>query len=203
MRDSYEDVVSPGASNSLQPILYKLMNGGVIKDRLKVPPNVSWERPSVRVYDSLVGDFMRPRINEVDELLLKGVDVTIYAGQVDLVAPTKGTEAWVHKLNDEDQPKPHRTQKSLSKRKRSIAALKRHVDPLPSSSSNTDPSWNFRKKYLGGSASLDKICDGYREPSQICDGNSNGPFHRRSATDIATALSVVGDLITDAAFSCF
>ncbi|VFQ82788.1 unnamed protein product [Cuscuta campestris] len=98
MRDSYEDVVSPTASNSLQPILYKLMNGGVIKDRLKVPPNVSWEAPSVRVYDSLVGDFMRPRINEVDELLLKGVDVTIYAGQVDLVAPTKGTEAWVHKL---------------------------------------------------------------------------------------------------------
>ncbi|VFQ64021.1 unnamed protein product [Cuscuta campestris] len=52
--------------------------------------------------------------------------------------------------SDEEQPKPHRTQKSLSKRKRSIAALKHHVDLLPSSSSDTDPSWNFRKKYLGG-----------------------------------------------------
>ncbi|VFQ66113.1 unnamed protein product [Cuscuta campestris] len=52
--------------------------------------------------------------------------------------------------SDENQPKPHLTQKSLSKRKRSIAALKRHVDPLPSSSSDTDPSWNFWKKYLGG-----------------------------------------------------
>nr|ACU23827.1 unknown [Glycine max] len=41
---------------------------------------------------------MRPRINEVDELLTKGVNVTVYNGQVDLICSTKGTEAWVHKL---------------------------------------------------------------------------------------------------------
>ncbi|KAJ0497772.1 putative carboxypeptidase C [Helianthus annuus] len=41
---------------------------------------------------------MRPRINEVDELLSKGVNVTIYNGQLDLICSTKGTEAWVKKL---------------------------------------------------------------------------------------------------------
>ncbi|VFQ71329.1 unnamed protein product [Cuscuta campestris] len=56
--------------------------------------------------------------------------------------------------SDEDQPKPHRTQKSLSKRKRAIATLKRHVDPLPSSSSDTDPSWNFWKKIPRGLRSI-------------------------------------------------
>ncbi|KAE9465507.1 hypothetical protein C3L33_02588, partial [Rhododendron williamsianum] len=34
----------------------------------------------------------------VDELLAKGINVTIYNGQVDLICATKGTEAWVNKL---------------------------------------------------------------------------------------------------------
>lgn len=43
-------------------------------------------------------DFMKPRINEVDELLSRGVDVTVYNGQIDLICATKGTEAWIQKL---------------------------------------------------------------------------------------------------------
>ncbi|KAF8403170.1 hypothetical protein HHK36_011267 [Tetracentron sinense] len=35
---------------------------------------------------------------QVDELLNKGVNVTIYNGQLDLICATKGTEAWVNKL---------------------------------------------------------------------------------------------------------
>ncbi|KAJ0670610.1 putative carboxypeptidase C [Helianthus annuus] len=50
------------------------------------------------VFKNMRGDFMRPRINEVDELLKKGVDVTIYNGQLDVICATKGTEAWVEKL---------------------------------------------------------------------------------------------------------
>ncbi|KAL1827725.1 hypothetical protein ACET3Z_006137 [Daucus carota] len=42
-------------------------------------------------------NFMKPRINEVDELLAKGVNVTNYSGQLDLICSTKGTEAWVAK----------------------------------------------------------------------------------------------------------
>ncbi|XP_031266215.1 serine carboxypeptidase-like 51 isoform X2 [Pistacia vera] len=57
-----------------------------------------WGGQSGFVFTELQGDFMRPRINEVDELLAKGVNVTIYNGQLDVICATKGTEAWVEKL---------------------------------------------------------------------------------------------------------
>ncbi|KAL5169823.1 Serine carboxypeptidase-like 51 [Glycine soja] len=85
---------SPGGDDDLD----KLLNG-VIKKKLKIiPENVTWGGQSGDVFDYLAGDFMRPRINEVDELLTKGVNVTVYNGQVDLICSTKGAEAWVHKL---------------------------------------------------------------------------------------------------------
>ncbi|XP_040863378.1 serine carboxypeptidase-like 51 isoform X1 [Glycine max] len=85
---------SPGGDDDLD----KLLNG-VIKKKLKIiPENVTWGGQSGDVFNYLAGDFMRPRINEVDELLTKGVNVTVYNGQVDLICSTKGTEAWVHKL---------------------------------------------------------------------------------------------------------
>lgn len=78
--------------------LEDLMNG-VIKQKLKIiPKNVSWGGQSDLVFSSLESDFMKPRINEVDELLSMGINVTIYSGQVDLICATKGTEAWVQKL---------------------------------------------------------------------------------------------------------
>ncbi|KAI3940447.1 hypothetical protein MKW98_024854, partial [Papaver atlanticum] len=40
-----------------------------------------WGSPSGNVLDALSGDFMKPRINEVDELLKNGVNVTMYNGQ--------------------------------------------------------------------------------------------------------------------------
>ncbi|KAI3497389.1 hypothetical protein L1887_39960 [Cichorium endivia] len=36
--------------------------------------------------------------NDVDELLSKGVNMTIFNGQLDLLCATKGTEAWIKKL---------------------------------------------------------------------------------------------------------
>ncbi|KAL5582930.1 hypothetical protein UlMin_015372 [Ulmus minor] len=74
-----------------------LMNGE-IKKKLGIPKNVTWGGQSDEVFNALAGDFMKPRINEVDQLLAKGVNVTIYNGQVDLICATKGTEAWVKKL---------------------------------------------------------------------------------------------------------
>ncbi|KAK7262227.1 hypothetical protein RJT34_29790 [Clitoria ternatea] len=85
---------SPGGGDDLD----KLLNG-VVKKKLKIiPENVTWGGQSGDVFTYLSGDFMRPRIDEVDELLAKGVDVTVYNGQVDLICATKGTEAWVSKL---------------------------------------------------------------------------------------------------------
>lgn len=78
--------------------LDSLMNGAIKKKLKIIPSNISWGGQSDSVFSSLSGDFMKPRINEVDELLAKGVNVTIYNGQVDVICATKGTEAWVEKL---------------------------------------------------------------------------------------------------------
>ncbi|KAK9939970.1 hypothetical protein M0R45_016649 [Rubus argutus] len=89
-----KSTLSPGGEGDLDT----LMNG-VIKRKLKIiPNNVTWGGQSDGVFNAMAGDFMRPRIDEVDQLLAKGVNVTIYNGQVDLICATKGTEAWVEKL---------------------------------------------------------------------------------------------------------
>ncbi|KAL3622904.1 Serine carboxypeptidase-like 51 [Castilleja foliolosa] len=85
---------TPGGDGDLD----SLMNG-VIKKKLKIiPNNVEWGGQSDLVFSALEGDFMKPRISEVDQLLAKGVNLTIYSGQLDLICSTKGTEAWVKKL---------------------------------------------------------------------------------------------------------
>lgn len=58
----------------------------------------SWSESSGVVFNALGEDFMKDTINEVDELLAAGVNVTIYSGQLDLICCTTGTEAWVQKL---------------------------------------------------------------------------------------------------------
>ncbi|KAL2328531.1 hypothetical protein Fmac_021958 [Flemingia macrophylla] len=78
--------------------LGELLNGAIKKKLKIIPENVTWGGQSDDVFSYLEGDFMKPRINEVDELLAKGVNVTVYNGQVDLICATKGTEAWVNKL---------------------------------------------------------------------------------------------------------
>ncbi|KAL6878232.1 hypothetical protein ACP4OV_012402 [Aristida adscensionis] len=75
-----------------------IMNG-VIKQKLKIiPKDVKWEELSQAVYNALVNDFMKPRIDEINELLSYGVNVTVYNGQVDVICSTPGAEAWVQKL---------------------------------------------------------------------------------------------------------
>ncbi|XP_021729852.1 serine carboxypeptidase-like 51 [Chenopodium quinoa] len=78
--------------------LGSLMDGPVRKKLKIIPDNVTWGGQGGLVFDALESDFMKPRIAEVDELLSKGVDVTIYNGQLDVICATKGTQAWVEKL---------------------------------------------------------------------------------------------------------
>ncbi|KZV42612.1 serine carboxypeptidase-like 51-like [Dorcoceras hygrometricum] len=78
--------------------LDSLMNG-VIKKKLKIIPKaVQWGGQGDLVFSALEADFMKPRIDEVGELLAKGVNLTIYSGQLDVICSTIGTEAWVAKL---------------------------------------------------------------------------------------------------------
>ncbi|KAK1435112.1 hypothetical protein QVD17_00872 [Tagetes erecta] len=85
---------SPGENGDID----LLMNGAIRKKLGIIPNNVQWGGQAGLVFEYLAGDFMRPRIKEVDELLNKGVNVTIYNGQLDVICSTKGTEAWVEKL---------------------------------------------------------------------------------------------------------
>ncbi|XP_040377565.1 serine carboxypeptidase-like 51 [Oryza brachyantha] len=86
------------SSNSSSTIIDDIMNG-VIKQKLKIiPKDLVWQDASLAVFESLSNDFMRPAIEQVDELLSLGVNVTVYNGQLDLICSTIGAEAWVRKL---------------------------------------------------------------------------------------------------------
>ncbi|MCI20871.1 serine carboxypeptidase-like 51-like, partial [Trifolium medium] len=68
---------TPGGEDDIDTLL-----NGVIKKKLKIiPENVTWGGQSNDVFNYLEGDFMKPRIDEVDQLLAKGVNVTVYNGQ--------------------------------------------------------------------------------------------------------------------------
>lgn len=44
------------------------------------------------VFVSMAGDFMKPVVNIVDQLLAAGVNVTVYNGQLDLIVDTMGED---------------------------------------------------------------------------------------------------------------
>ncbi|XP_039097098.1 retinoid-inducible serine carboxypeptidase isoform X2 [Hyaena hyaena] len=60
---------------------------------------------SASVFQNMEGDFMKPVISVVDELLEAGVNVTVYNGQLDLIVDTMGQEAWMRKLKWAELPK--------------------------------------------------------------------------------------------------
>ncbi|XP_066387828.1 serine carboxypeptidase-like 51 [Miscanthus floridulus] len=75
-----------------------IMNG-VIKEKLKIiPKDLKWHELNHAVYNALGNDMMKPRIDEVDELLSYGVNVTVYNGQLDIICSTIGAETWFQKL---------------------------------------------------------------------------------------------------------
>ncbi|MCJ8739543.1 hypothetical protein PDJAM_G00048300 [Pangasius djambal] len=78
--------------------LDELMNGPIREKLGIIPKNVTWGGQSGEVFSSMSGDFMKPVIDIVDELLAAGVNVTVYNGQLDLIVDTMGQELWVKKL---------------------------------------------------------------------------------------------------------
>ncbi|XP_051571216.1 retinoid-inducible serine carboxypeptidase-like [Myxocyprinus asiaticus] len=78
--------------------LSELMNGPIRQKLGVIPKNVTWGGQSEAVFASMAGDFMKPVVNIVDELLAAGVNVTVYNGQLDLIVDTVGQEQWVKQL---------------------------------------------------------------------------------------------------------
>ncbi|KAK3143210.1 hypothetical protein QOZ80_4BG0360000 [Eleusine coracana subsp. coracana] len=91
-------MVQNNQSSGSAPTIDGIMNG-IIKQKLKIiPKTVVWKEATLEVYEALANDFMKPAIKEVDDLLSLGVNVTVYNGQLDVICPTIGVEAWVNKL---------------------------------------------------------------------------------------------------------
>jgi len=89
----YENEVSQKYSYTLGV----LMNGPV-KDALKIPKNRAFGKQSRMVFAANTGDFMKPVISTVDELLDLGYKVVVFNGQLDLIVDTIGTNVWLQKL---------------------------------------------------------------------------------------------------------
>ncbi|XP_077316824.1 retinoid-inducible serine carboxypeptidase isoform X2 [Lithobates pipiens] len=78
--------------------LSELMNGP-IRAKLKIiPDSVTWGGQAADVFSNMAGDFMKPVVSVVDDLLCVGVNVTVYNGQLDLIVDTVGQEGWVKQL---------------------------------------------------------------------------------------------------------
>uniref|UniRef100_A0A8C2WYR9 Carboxypeptidase n=1 Tax=Cyclopterus lumpus TaxID=8103 RepID=A0A8C2WYR9_CYCLU len=78
--------------------LSELMNGPIRKKLGLIPRNVTWGGQAEDVFSNMAGDFMRPVVDVVDQLLTAGVNVTVYNGQLDLIVDTMGQELWVKRL---------------------------------------------------------------------------------------------------------
>lgn len=79
-------------------LLDSTMNGPIREKLGIIPPNVTWGFSAGDVFAALYTDFMRPTVEQVDELLALGVNVTIYSGQLDIICCTDGTENWMKSL---------------------------------------------------------------------------------------------------------
>ncbi|XP_017294334.1 retinoid-inducible serine carboxypeptidase [Kryptolebias marmoratus] len=84
--------------------LSELMNGPIRKKLAIIPQNVTWGGQAEQVFSFMAGDFMRPVVDVVDQLLTAGVNVTVYNGQLDLIVDTIGQEMWVKRLKWEGLP---------------------------------------------------------------------------------------------------
>uniref|UniRef100_A0A8C6L2F1 Carboxypeptidase n=1 Tax=Nothobranchius furzeri TaxID=105023 RepID=A0A8C6L2F1_NOTFU len=59
---------------------------------------------ALNLFSKMAGDFMKPVVDVVDQLLTAGVNVTVYNGQLDLIVDTMGQEMWVKQLKWEGIP---------------------------------------------------------------------------------------------------
>ncbi|XP_053299193.1 retinoid-inducible serine carboxypeptidase [Pleuronectes platessa] len=97
-----EDFIALQARRHIRPLhsqsLSQLMNGPIRKKLGIIPQNVTWGGQAEDVFSHMAGDFMRPVVDVVNQLLIAGVNVTVYNGQLDLIVDTIGQELWVKQL---------------------------------------------------------------------------------------------------------
>lgn len=73
---------------------------GPVAEALGIPENVIWGSQAGAVFDTLAGDFMKPVVHLVEELLNNTtVKAVVYSGQLDLICATPGTVEWINSMN--------------------------------------------------------------------------------------------------------
>lgn len=78
--------------------LTTLMRGSV-HEALELSDTVIWGSQAGAVFDTLAGDFMKPVVEIVEEVLNSTtVKVVVYSGQLDLICATPGTVEWVNNM---------------------------------------------------------------------------------------------------------
>uniref|UniRef100_A0A671UCP2 Carboxypeptidase n=1 Tax=Sparus aurata TaxID=8175 RepID=A0A671UCP2_SPAAU len=103
-----EDFITLLTRRHIRPLhsqsLSALMNGPIRKKLGIIPQNVTWGGQAEEVFSYMAGDFMRPVVDIVDQLLTAGMNVTVYNGQLDLIVDTIGQEQWVNRLKWDGLP---------------------------------------------------------------------------------------------------
>ncbi|XP_026467969.1 retinoid-inducible serine carboxypeptidase-like [Ctenocephalides felis] len=96
-RDGLFELMANYGRRAADP-LNTLMNG-LVAEVLDIPKDVRWGQQSSQTFQVLKGDFMKPCIEMVENLLNKtDLEVVVFTGQLDLIVNTPGTIKWVSKL---------------------------------------------------------------------------------------------------------
>uniref|UniRef100_A0A914XST3 Serine carboxypeptidase n=1 Tax=Panagrolaimus superbus TaxID=310955 RepID=A0A914XST3_9BILA len=79
--------------------LTDLMNGKIRqKFGSTIPKHIQFGAQSWKVFKQQQGDFMTSNYDTVDNLLSRGINVSIFNGQLDLICNTLGVEKWLQRL---------------------------------------------------------------------------------------------------------
>lgn len=82
------------------PVSLETMMRGKVHTALGLPDDVVWGSQQGAVFDTLAGDFMKPVINFVADVLTNTtLKVVVYSGQLDLICSTAGTVEWINNMN--------------------------------------------------------------------------------------------------------
>ncbi|XP_023305748.2 retinoid-inducible serine carboxypeptidase-like [Lucilia cuprina] len=94
----YRTLVHYDIDENRDQMLQDLMRGNVSK-ALGIPSKVKWGSQSSNTFTRQMGDFMKPVIHIVSELLDNtNLKVGVFSGQLDLICATPGTVNWIEKM---------------------------------------------------------------------------------------------------------
>lgn len=101
VRELYKRHVHPYPRDIMDTI-GELMNGEYA-ERWNIPDSVEWGSQGGYVFDVLSGDFMKPVIESVNQILdTTNLHVAVYNGNLDLICDSIGTWNWVKKMSWND-----------------------------------------------------------------------------------------------------